>query len=47
MKIINPKVTLSPTDFSSSGTMINATVSLLNRPEYMGDPDGIEGLTRM
>lgn len=45
MKLINPKVTLSPTDFSSSGTMINATVSLLNRPEYMGDPDGIEGLT--
>lgn len=46
-KLLSPQVTLSPTDFNTSGTLINATVSILNRPDYLGDPDGIAGLTEI
>ena len=41
---ITPQISLSPSTFSSSGEVITATVSILNRPDYHGKP-AITGLT--
>lgn len=41
---LSPQIAASPTSFSSAGTTITASVSLLNRPEYTGKP-AISGLT--
>lgn len=44
MSLQSPSISLSPTTFSSGGTQITATVSVLNRPAYQGKP-AITGLT--